>query len=105
MVASIEAVMNDVELVGLVEASKWFPKRNGKPLGSSAIRRRIHVGKRGVRLQALRDGGEWFTCREWVEQFMADVTAASLKRPPVRRIKTSPHAKRILARFGINAPK
>jgi hypothetical protein len=103
MVGSIKTVMESRMLVRLNEASEWFPKRNGKPLGSSALRRRIHTGKRGVRLQAVRDGGEWFTCREWVEEFMAAVTAASLKKPPQRRKGTSPHAKRILARYGINA--
>ena len=96
--------MEDRMLVRLNEASQWFPQRSGKPLSAKAIRRRIHQGKRGVRLQAVMDGGEWFTCREWVEEFTSAVTSASLKKPaiPARR-KTPPHARRVLARFGIHA--
>ena len=96
-------VMDDLMLVTLNDASEWFPKRNGRTLGTKAIRRRIHQGKRGVRLQAVRDGGEWFTCRQWVEEFMVAVTAASLKKPTRTQARgTSAHARRILARFGIH---
>lgn len=102
--------MSDTTLTTLAEAAEWFPKRGGRKLSTKAIRRRIHTGVRGVRLEARRCGGEWFTCREWVEMFLADVTAAALKPCPVPvRVaapKTPDRVKRLLARrWGIHAAK
>lgn len=65
-------------LAPIESAREWFPKRGGKALSSEAILRRIKVGHRGVRLQARRDGNRWFTCRRWVDEFQAAVTAKSL---------------------------
>lgn len=101
--------MQDTNLTPLNEASKWFPLRGGKPLGPKALRRRIRNGSRGVRLRAIKDGGEWFTCREWVEDYLSAVTAAALA--PVKAVRVAPaksseRAKRRLARrYGIHAAK
>lgn len=65
-------------LAPIESAREWFPKRDGKAVSGKAILRRIKVGHRGVRLQARRDGGRWFTCRQWVEEFQAAVTAKSI---------------------------
>lgn len=103
--------MDASDLVPLSVAAAYFPKRSGRKIHVRSVRRRIHTGVRGVRLEARRDGGEWFTCREWVEKFLADVTAASLKPPrmtypPCGVVKTSERVKRLLAkRWGIQNAK
>jgi hypothetical protein len=100
--------MVDTALVPLAQAAEWFPKRRGRKLSVKAIRRRIHTGERGIRLQATRDGGEWFTCRAWVAEFHAAVTAQSLApqgcpRTPSQRARGIARAKEQLRRFGIYA--
>lgn len=115
------------ELVPLTRAADFFPKRGGRNLGVKALRRRIHTGQRGVRLRAVRDGGQWFTSKEWVEEYLEAVTAkyvpqvrspaataravararAELERKyGPRRARTSERSKRILSeRYGIHNAK
>ena len=97
-------------LVPIADAAEWFPLRGGKRLSAKAVRRRIHKGSKGVRLEAVRDGGEWFTCREWVERYLSDVTAASLAKRPVPFVASLPKTpervkKRLARRYGIHAAK
>lgn len=100
MIATMPAAMDDESLVPIAEASGWFPKRGSRALGAKAIRKRIRVGEKGVRLEALRDGGEWFTCRAWVERYLEAVTAASLTvvRPAAPPSREAERAKAILSR-------
>lgn len=67
--------MDDVVLITIAEACGLFPKRGGRKLSIKSVRRRILKGERGVRLKAVRDGGQWFTAREWVAEYLSAVTA------------------------------
>lgn len=78
-------MLEATDTLSLAEAATLFPKRNGKPLSLVAMRRRVVKGVDGVRLRAIRDGRVWFTTREWVEQFQAEVTRRRLQDPCVSR--------------------
>jgi hypothetical protein len=70
--------MDETKLTPLTAAARWFPLRDGKPVSVKAIVRRIRKGHRGVRLRATLDGGQWFTTRQWVDEFQAAVTEAAI---------------------------
>jgi hypothetical protein len=74
--------MNADLLKPISEASEWFPAFRGRRLSTKAIIRRIRHGQNGVKLKAELDGGKWFTCREWVEEFRAAVTARRVPEVP-----------------------
>mgnify|MGYP003133284794 FL=1 len=63
-------VMDGHEMLTLSKAAKLFPSRNGKTVHLKTLCRRIRVGSRGVRLRAINDGGRWFTCADWVREFL-----------------------------------
>jgi hypothetical protein len=71
-------MVNETDLAPLSAAARWFPQRNGRPVSVKAIVRRIRKGHRGVRLRATLDGGQWFTTRQWVDEFQAAVTEAAV---------------------------
>lgn len=68
--------MDAADLVTLRTAAAWFPQRAGRATSVDSVRKWIETGVRGIRLQAVRSGGEWFTCREWVEAFLQAREAA-----------------------------
>lgn len=75
-----------------------------------SIVRRIVKGVRGVKLQAVRNGGLWFTTVEWCEQFISDCTAkATGTRPIPAAGDESPSYRRavdaLAGRFGIHVGK
>ena len=73
--------MDGQELLTLSKAAKLFPGRNGKTVHLKTLCRRIRVGSRGVRLRAINDGGRWFTCADWVREFLdAQTTNATAGR-------------------------
>jgi len=69
------------------QAAKHWP-HDGRPAHPSKIVRSIvrgtasHVrpGER-IRLRAVRDSQGWMTTREWIEEFLAEVTADRLGAP------------------------
>ena len=71
---------SDEEFLTLDEAADLFPRRAGRTLSVKAIRRRIHTGEKGVRLEARRCGGRWYTTRRWVEEHLEAVTKAASVR-------------------------
>lgn len=95
--------MDRTNLTPIKDAAKWFPLRNGKPLTTKTMMRRIRSGHRGVKLKAILDGGRWFTCREWIEEFQASVTesSAGLVRSPAEIEREVTAARALLAkRYG-----
>jgi hypothetical protein len=54
------------------------PSRKGKPLNCSTVFRWIVKGVRGIRLEAARLGGQWFTSREALQRFAERLTAQAL---------------------------
>lgn len=67
-----------MQLISLSEAARKFPQRNGRHPHIVSIRRRILHGSRGVKLRAVRDGRDWFTCQEWIQEFMEACTRQSM---------------------------
>jgi Protein of unknown function (DUF1580) len=64
--------MNAADLVNLRQAVDWFPHRGGRRPSLDSVTKWVETGLNGVRLKAVRSGGEWFTCREWVEKFLRE---------------------------------
>lgn len=67
------------DLITISEAAEFFPQRNGKLVHLKTLHRRIRQGSRGVRLRAVCDGGQWFTTRAWVADFMEASTAIAAR--------------------------
>lgn len=99
--------MNEA-FITLADAAKHLPGRGGKAMCVKSIVRRIVKGVRGVKLQAVRNGGLWFTTQAWCEQFINDCTAkatgarpsASGESPSYRRAVDA-----LAGRFGIHVGK
>lgn len=70
-------------LLSLEAARQLFPKRDGKPPHIASIRRRIIHGVNGVRLQAVKHSGRWYTAPEWVEQYLEDYTRRAIVPTPI----------------------
>ena len=101
--------MND-DFITLTDAARLLPGRGGKNMCVASIVRRIVNGFRGVKLQAIRNGGMWFTKREWVEQFIANCTAKATGVRPVSMtgVNSSSHRRAVAAlagRYGIHVGK
>jgi hypothetical protein len=62
--------MNSADLVPLQTAADWFPHKGGQRPSDKSLVRCVEMGRNGVRLRASKIGGQWFTCREWVEAFL-----------------------------------
>jgi hypothetical protein len=63
-------------LLSFPQATKLFASyREGKPAHVSRLHCYRLYGYRGVRLDALRQGGQWVTSVEAIARFMADLTA------------------------------
>jgi hypothetical protein len=100
--------MDDLLLTPIGAARHWFPKRDGRSLSGKAVIRRIRKGQGGVRLQATLDGGQWFTTRRWVEEYLSARTAAALPVVPSPSVseRAVAHARAALARrFGRGAKR
>lgn len=65
------------QIISVDEAAKHVSKINGKKRNRSVILRWIN---RGVRLAAIRIGGDLHTSREALNQFLNDAQAAKAKR-------------------------
>jgi len=76
------------DLVSLRTAVDWFPHKGGRKPSVKALTTWIETGSGGVRLQAERSGGEWFTRREWVESFLMELAAS--KKPKAAVVEEKP---------------
>jgi len=65
----------DDEYITTTEASKLFPKVNGRRMSNKAIIRRIVKGVGGVKLEAVTDGYRYLTKKEWVSNFLREVNS------------------------------
>ena len=99
--------MDDLVLTPIAVARHWFPKRGNRPIGSKAVIRRIRRGQRGVRLEARFDGGQWLTCRRWVEEFLQARTDAALpvSSPSVSSRAVAQARATLARRFGRGAKR
>jgi hypothetical protein len=69
--------MNAADLVPVSTAAAWFPHRHRVRPSADSLATRSETGRIGVQLKATKSGGQWFSCREWVEDFLL----RSLARP------------------------
>lgn len=73
------------DLIPLRAAARELPSgRPGKSVHAATVFRWIAKGTRGVRLEACRVGGTWYTSREALRRFSAALTARSLSGVPDR---------------------
>jgi hypothetical protein len=95
-----------MQLISLADAARLFPRRNGKAPHIRTIHRRIHHGWNGVKLRAKRDGHQWFTSQEWIEEFMEACTRRALPQSQADVRATSWHhqeaKRRLKERYGID---
>lgn len=76
----------------LVDAAEYLPKRRGKSVSVRTIDRWIKIGCRGVKLDAWKRGGIWFTSTEALERFADECTprpAPTIMLPTSRQQKAS----------------
>lgn len=85
--------MNAVDLVSLKTAADWFPHRGGQRPHADSLAKWVESGRNGVFLKATRSGGQWFTCREWVEEFL-NATGSPPKPPRTKLPSKKPPRKR-----------
>jgi hypothetical protein len=78
-------LMNE-DLVRLSDAAWDLPHRPH----TSTLFRWMKRGVRGVRLEAVRVGGGWFTSREAVRRFIVATTAAAATGPSVAQTTKAP---------------
>lgn len=89
--------MNDE--ITLSEATEYFPKRNGKPVTLATLRYRIKVGCRGVKLDGWLSGGRWFTTREAIDRFHAELNSrAGVNAKAIRQVSANRRAQSKAAR-------
>lgn len=77
--------MNPVDLVPLRTAADWFPHKGGQRPSDASVVKCIETGRNGVLLKAKRIGGQWFTCREWVEAFLKASSEPGKRDPKPKR--------------------
>ena len=85
------------QLISLAQAAKLRPcGRRGRPLHPSTMYRWISRGIRGIRLEATRFGGTFYTSREAMQRFADRLTAGSLATtPPTEATQGSKEIERI----------
>lgn len=90
----------------LSDIAGLFPSRNGRKVHVKTVRRWIVNGTRGVKLQAVRTGGCWFSTQAWLDQFVATCTQQSMgSLPPALAGRDIDHERSVevlSARFGIH---
>lgn len=104
-----ERINHDMQttFVTLSTAAKMFPSRNGERMHVRSIRRRIINGVHGVKLRAVRNGGQWFTTPQWIAEFLDDCTRQTVKEAPTCQDTSAAHAlalEALGARYGIHVP-
>ena len=67
-------------IISVDDAAKHVSKINGKKRNRSVILRWINRGVSGVRLSAIRIGGDLHTSREALNRFLNESQAAKTKR-------------------------
>ena len=76
--------MIDIEtesLVLLKELAKDVPKRNGKPVAISTLRRWSTAGVKGVQLETILVGGQRYSSLEAFRRFVAAGNQGKVKKP------------------------
>ena len=72
------------DLFPLRETPKHVPPVNGRRVSQTTCWRWAIKGVQGTKLQAIRIGRIWYTKREWLEQFGAELARKSIEElnPP-----------------------
>lgn len=100
---------DDSTPITLAQAADLFPKRDGRKLHIKTIKRRIVVGCNGVRLNAFKDGGVWFTTPRWIREFQEACTRRAMpgrERPAAQRSRSHEQASEALRRrYGFHGQK
>lgn len=84
-----DALTTHEQPMTLAAAARLFPTKNGKSVSLVSMRRWVATGVRGVRLGASYSGGRWWTTRDAVERFTAEVTRRRLAAATVAPQRTA----------------
>ena len=77
--------IEDETLLSLTDAARVRPRgRNGQPTHVSTVYRWIACGVRGVRLEAIRLGGQLYTSKEALQRFAERLTHPRTSLPPAQ---------------------
>ena len=92
-------MLADETLLTLAEAAAKLPRRNGRKIHASSVWRWARKGVSGVRLEARRLGGCFFTSVEALDRFSAQLAelppeAAARKRRTVTKKRRRTEAQR-----------
>lgn len=82
------------EWLPLAEAARLFPARNGQHPTVATLKRRIKVGCRGVKLGGRLSGACWYTTREAIERFEAELTRRELGSAAAGEVASGSAARR-----------
>lgn len=72
------------DLMTLRECIRFFPGH----MTVESIRNRVKRGVDGVYLKAKFDGRRWWSCEEWVNEFIDELTEKQLKRKQTKIVPT-----------------
>lgn len=91
--------------VSLADVAALLPLSRGRPVHHNTILKWITSGVRGIRLDAVKIGGRWYTSAESLKKFSVSLTDARKGAQP-RDVDADRAADESLARirrrFGIN---
>lgn len=79
-------------------ARSWLPRSHGRKISIDTLYRWCHQGLQGgVRLQAVKVGGRWFTTRQWLQDFIRAGQPDLTVKDSGTSIRTSSQKKRAAA--------
>jgi hypothetical protein len=74
--------LNTEAIVYITTVPVEIERRGGKRVNASTVWRWVHHGVKGVRLEALRLGNEWYTSREALQRFAERLTLQAMPEAP-----------------------
>jgi hypothetical protein len=89
------------DLVTLTEATKVFPRRNGKRVHFTTVLRWCKRGIRGVKLESCRVGGTLYTSHQSISRFVDALSGAVQVKPSESEQKRAESACRVLKQHGV----
>lgn len=66
-----------LQYLALQEVPGILEQRGARRVSTPTVYRWVHKGVRGTKLRTIRIGAAIYSTREWLEQFIAAVTAAA----------------------------
>jgi hypothetical protein len=78
---AVDAILPTQELAELLRREGLVPLRELSSRSYQTLWRWVNAGVRGVRLEAIKDGGRWASSYEAIDRFRARVSGQSIRTP------------------------